>query len=93
MGRATQGVKLIKLNEGDEIASITRAIAEDENEENDDIIISEDTNDIVTDLEIEDEDAIDEIEDEDEDEDEDEEEDIDEDEEIEDNIDEELDDK
>ncbi|MCL8001010.1 hypothetical protein M8994_22725, partial [Brucella sp. 21LCYQ03] len=33
MGRATQGVKLIRLNDNDEIASITKVAREDELEE------------------------------------------------------------
>jgi DNA gyrase subunit A len=33
MGRSTQGVRLIRLTEGDEISSVTRVVAEDENGE------------------------------------------------------------
>ncbi|MGR3809518.1 DNA gyrase C-terminal beta-propeller domain-containing protein [Jiulongibacter sp. NS-SX5] len=33
MGRATQGVKLIKLNSNDGIASVTRIVKEEEDEE------------------------------------------------------------
>ena len=34
MGRATQGVRIIKLNEGDEIAAITKVDVEEEEIEN-----------------------------------------------------------
>ena len=71
MGRATQGVKLIKLNEGDEIASITRAIAEEENGDNEDNEDIEGTNLIVMEEDFD----VDDIEDEEEDEEEDENED------------------
>jgi DNA gyrase subunit A len=82
MGRATQGVKLIKLNEGDEIASITRAIAEEENGDENNIIDEEmNENLLVNDISEEDE-VIDEDEDEDEEE-ADEEEEIDDEEEFE----------
>lgn len=43
MGRNTQGVKLIKLNDKDSIASITRIIREDEEEEEGETPASEDT--------------------------------------------------
>ena len=33
MGRATQGVKLINLREGDEIAAVAKVISEDEQQE------------------------------------------------------------
>ena len=33
MGRSTQGVRLIRLTEGDEISSVTRVVIEDENED------------------------------------------------------------
>lgn len=59
MGRATQGVKLIKLNEGDEIASITRAIAEEENDENEvnsEYIELNDNSEIISESDIDDDD-------------------------------------
>jgi len=80
MGRATQGVKLIKLNEGDEIASITRAIAEEENEENGENEEIENNDMIISPIDIVESDLIDEDEDDDEEEEDEDDEEIEEDE-------------
>ena len=43
MGRATQGVKLINIKDGDAIAAVAKVMAEDEDDINDDDIEINDT--------------------------------------------------
>jgi DNA gyrase subunit A len=56
MGRATQGVRLIKINEGDAIAAVTKVDVEEEGQEleeiNADTVVEENESDIALDSNI-----------------------------------------
>src|SRR5690625_3144768 len=56
MGRATQGVRLIRVNEGDEIAAVAKVVVEEEDEETIDVQLDEtQSNDTTTDTDLLDE--------------------------------------